>query len=299
MNADAEAMQRHVGKLPPVINILLVLGIGLLLARLVWLFVPAGEDAQWQPRPATGAVSAARSIDINRIVGANLFGQKQVEGQATQPAAQVQETRLNLTLSGVLTTGDPVRARALISSPQDDEKPYAVGDKVPGGASLEEIHPRFVIISRNGRREKLSLTAEEGQVTGAVSDRGGRFRQAAPTPSQATGSAGPSQDVVQELADVREQVLQNPQTASQYVRLQPVYEQGKIKGYRLYPGQEPELFRKLGLQPGEVATSVNGVSLDDPATAFKMLGELANANQVTVTLERGGQSRTVSLSLDQ
>jgi general secretion pathway protein C len=74
---------------------------------------------------------------------------------------------------------------------------------------------------------------------------------------------------------------------------------GQLKGYRVYPGKDRSAFTAAGLRPGDLVTSVNGVQLDDPAKALQMLGDLGQAGQVNLVVERGGQSQNISINLTQ
>ena len=46
------------------------------------------------------------------------------------------------------------------------EEVYAVGDKMPGGIIIEEVHPDHVVLNRGGRLESLQLGKDEdvGQI---------------------------------------------------------------------------------------------------------------------------------------
>jgi len=77
----------------------------------------------------------------------------------------------------------------------------------------------------------------------------------------------------------------------------PVQEQGKLTGYRIYPAGNAPAFAQLGLHPGDVVTAVNGIPLTDPAQSMRILSALKTSEQITVTLQRNGQSQTVPLQL--
>src|SRR6185503_21059375 len=102
-----------------------------------------------------------------------------------------------------------------------------------------------------------------------------------PTASAEEGGATPA------LATVRDEILKDPSKASEYVRIQPANVAGQLKGYRVYPGRDRAAFTAAGLRPGDLVTSVNGVQLDDPAKALQMLGDLSQAGQVNLVVERG------------
>ena len=49
-------------------------------------------------------------------------------------------------------------------------------------------------------------------------------------------------------------------------------------------------FTKLGLMPGDLVTAINGTPLDDPARGMEILQSMNSATDVTVTVERNGQT---------
>jgi general secretion pathway protein C len=75
-----------------------------------------------------------------------------------------------------------------------------------------------------------------------------------------------------------------------------VFANGQQRGYRVYPGRNREQFSKLGLMPGDMVTAINGTPLDDPARGMEILQSMNSATQVTVTVERNGQSTQVNIN---
>ena len=74
---------------------------------------------------------------------------------------------------------------------------------------------------------------------------------------------------------------------------------GELKGYRVYPGRNREQFVALGLKPGDLVTEINGMALNNPAQAMETFRSLANTTQVTVTIDRDGQTQTLTLDSSQ
>jgi general secretion pathway protein C len=48
--------------------------------------------------------------------------------------------------------------------------------------------------------------------------------------------------------------------------------------------------------PGDLVTAINGTPLDDPARGMEILQSINSASEVTVTLERNGQSAQVNIN---
>jgi general secretion pathway protein C len=279
----------YVRYLPPAANLLLVVLIAASLAHIFWLVFPGqGGDAALQAfTPATSNSVQAPRLDIEQIAAAHLFGQYSLSPAGAGGTIDAPETSLSLTLKGIFASANPKASRALIADSSGKQKPYAIGDDVPGGATLNRIQDDRVILERNGRFETLRLERDKGA--------GGSIAESTDTSQNNQAATGQATT----LAALRTEVMNDPGQASQYVRLQPVYTDGKLQGYRIYPGPNRNLFQKVGLRAGELVTSVNGVQLDDAAKAMQLLGDLKDAQELTLTLERAGQTRTVNLSLNQ
>ncbi|MFP5306790.1 MAG: type II secretion system protein GspC [Gammaproteobacteria bacterium] len=282
----AQLYERHGRALPPAVNLLLVLVVAWLLAQLVWALVPVPEAGRWQPPPVEAPKprsAAAQTAGIDKLIAAELFGR--YTPPAVAKVEEAPETRLSLNLLGILAAGDR-ESRALIASSAGDEKPYAIGDSVIAGVTLQAIYPDRVILARAGQFETLRLNKDAPSTAGLTYQ----------PPEPAAGSVGG--DTAQMLSQIREQIMTDPTKASNYLRVQPATVNGQQRGYRIYPGRERDAFQQLGLRPGDLVTAVNGVQLDDNQKALQLLGELSQATAVTLTIERGGQVQTLNLSLN-
>lgn len=127
--------------------------------------VPAAVPLPPAPAPATGTAT-----DPAAIAGWHLFGAPGAGAPDPAPSAEQEssaesaapESTSGLVLTGVAAAGDRQRGRAIIATADGREHKYAVGDALPGDASLHAIEPRRVIIRRAGRYESLSLREEPG-----------------------------------------------------------------------------------------------------------------------------------------
>ncbi|MEQ1438614.1 type II secretion system protein GspC [Fontimonas sp. SYSU GA230001] len=281
----ARIYERHGRGLPAAASLLLVVAVAWQLAGLAWVLAPLPEAARWQAPPVEpvrprAATAGTRSID--GLIAARLFGEYRAGAQDGR-VEEAPETRLSLTLLGILAGDNRKKSRALIGSSSGEEKPYAIGDPITAGTRLQDILPDRVILNRGGKYETLRLNKE------APSKESLTYQ-----PPPTAGSA----ETAQALAQIREEILADPTKAANYLRVQPANVNGQLKGYRIYPGRERETFQQLGLRPGDLVTAVNGIQLDDNQKALQLLGDLSQATAVTLTIERGGQSQTLNLSLN-
>ena len=285
IRALAALYERYGRLLPGLAAALFAILLGRALADLVWALVPLPEGARWRPPPPPAAHAAA-PVDVNAIAAAGLFGKYQAPAAGTA-LLSAPETPLNLVLIGLLADDREQYSRALISQ-NGEEASYAVGDDIARGVTLQAIFPDRVILLRNGRMETLPLDRDRTAPGSPL-----------PGPVQAPPPSASNEDATPPLAQVRDEILKDPGKASEYVRIQPANVAGQLHGYRVYPGRDRGAFTAAGLRPGDLVTAVNGVQLDDPAKALQLLGDLGQAGQVNLVVERGGQSQNISINLSQ
>jgi len=273
-----------------VVNILLVIWLAWLLAGLSWLVLPEPES---QPGPTlTGAPvpvpTSKPRVDERQIAAWHVFGEAGADKPAQKVAAvEAPETSLKLTLRGVFASDDPKDARAIIGDPRGQEKHYAVGDPLPGGAKLSEIYPDRIILERNGRYETLRLPRE---LTSSVVRGNGSTVQSPATSSASNRAAA--------FNRYRSELRQNPAAFLNYVRATPHRgNDGKFMGFQLRPGPKRGALKELGLQPGDIVTAINGVQIDSPAKGMKAMQALGEGANVNVTLLRGGRETSLSFTV--
>jgi len=285
LRAAAALYERYGRALPGVAAAVFAVLLGRVLADLVWAVVPVPESARWHPAPPPPAARVEQGVDVNAIANSGLFGRYQAPPTGNAALLSAPETPLNLVLIGLLADDRQAYSRALISQ-NGQEASYAIGDDVARGVTLQAIFPDRVILNRNGRMETLPLDREH-------------IAPGSSLPAAAAPAAPADDGSAVQLSTIRDEVLKWPSKASEYVRLQPANVAGQLKGYRVYPGRERAAFSAAGLRPGDLVTAVNGVQLDDPAKALQLLGELGQAGQINLVVERGGQSQNISINLSQ
>lgn len=276
--------ERHGRWLTPAVTALLTVLLGWALARLLWSLVPLPESAQWKPAPVVASNSGPRNAggpNVQAIVDAHLFGVYTAPANPSAAALNnAPDTSLNLNLLGILAGSNEDDSRAIIGQQSGEEMPYAIGQDIVAGVSLQAIFPDRVILLRNGSPETLRL------------DKDAPSSATAPVVAENTPGTGG-----QQIGQIREQIMNDPSKAAEFIRVQPATAAGGgTKGYRIYPGKDRALFTASGLRPGDLVTAVNGIQLDDGQKALQTLNDLKGAGSVTLTLERGGQQQTVNVS---
>lgn len=277
------------GQLAKLVNVLLVIWLAWLLARLSWFILPEPEVEPISQRAIVAAPVQRQqpSVDEHQIAAWHLFGVAGEEKPVkTAPVALAPETRLKLTLRGLFASDDSAGGRAIIGDPKGKEESYAVGDPVPGGARLHEIYPDRVILERNGRYETLRLPRDRSSVSSSA-------RRA----TTSTGASGSGSGQAEAFTKYRNEIKQNPAAFLNYVRATPARADGKFVGFRLQAGKKRGALSELGLKPGDIVTSINNVKIDSPAKGMKAMQAMGEGESVNVTLLRGGQEVSMSLTL--
>ncbi len=279
----AQASQR----LPFWVCLVLTVVLAWYLARLVWILYPQPTVADWTPPSPSGTVSSRdrQATDYADLQAAQLFGKANAEPAKAQPVEDVldaPDTRLKLSLRASVASTDDKAAHAIIADDSGKEQPYFIADAIPGGATLHQVHPDRVILNRGGILEALRLPREfSNKNQGRTTSPRRRTAATRPTPT------------------VQEVVQENAASFTEIVRPQPFMPNGQLRGYRVYPGRNRQQFAALGLRPGDLVTEINGMALNNPAEGMQIFRSLGDATQVSLTVERNGQSEVMTLDTSQ
>ena len=276
--------------LPPLVSLVLVVLIGWQIAKMIWMLVPGSAVGIAVPLPDSLPVSnssSGTSTDVTAIAASHIFGIADAEQTGPAPVvAEVEdldETRLQLVLNGTVASDIPNYSVAIISDGGNDQTVYIIGDSVGNNATLHAVYADRVVLNENGRLTSLNLPRE--------------FKDM-PTSSvrRATTSTRQKPDNSQSLQAV---VTQNLTKLTDVIRPTPYRVQGQQVGFRVYPGRDRRQFAALGLRPGDIIKDIDGQALSDASQAMQIFQSLGTAEQVTVTIERNGNSETLTLKTSQ
>ena len=220
---------------------------------------------------------------INNIIGQHLFGRNAEENPSgianTVPNVSIisdlKETKLNLSLNGIIHGKGISDSIAIISNGSDEEKIYSVNDMIVSGATLHSVYPDQVILNSRNGLESLKLPKDNiNKITNPNS-----------LNNISTISVAPLKEFGTKLADT--------------IRPTPYFADGKQTGYRVYPGSDRKQFMALGLISGDLITNVNGESLEDPREAMKIFQSIENDRIVTLTIIRNDESKEILIDSNQ
>jgi len=256
------------------LNLFLAVLLGFFVTR---LFLPQLPIFPTAPPVLKNELNQRVKIDISPLLNRRWFGQL-----PSNPIKNVQlpETALNLTLQGILYSDDPQQTKAIIAGSDNKSALHRIGQTIQG-AVLQEIFPDRVILQRNGNQETLKLKKE----TTTSSE------------SSSQVSSAVSQPQIN-LKDYRQQLIDKPANLSKVVRIKPSETNGKLAGYELNAGNDPQIFQQLGFQNGDIAIKINDIPLDVPTQSFNALQQLSSAKMLKVDILRKGVPQTISINLN-
>lgn len=273
-------------KLPKITFAVISILIAYQAASLSWLFLPAKTDSTIWNRPEVDKQMNKQGVGSNNAAK-NLFGKaekKQIKAIEKTKTENAPKTKLNLTLVGIVAASDPAYSSAIIIY-RGQQGSYFVDSKIDGtSAKVTEIYTDHLILEVNGSSQTLMLDGREYKATNETS-------QNAPQKKSSHERKLVKLD--------RKAILRDPGKLTDYIRISPVRENGKIQGYRVRPGRDRSIFEGAGLISGDIAIELNGVDLTDMKQAFSLMKEFPTMTEMSLTVNRNGQLHELYLSIPE
>lgn len=187
------------------------------------------------------------------------------------------ETTLNLTLTGLISGEN---GRVTIKNASNKQSSYGIGDEITNGVTLKSIFPEYVILSRSGKRERLTFEREDNALA----------EKSKPTSSTTTKTRTKTAPTIKagmsptELFDAIgfEEVKNN---------------KNKTIGYKIpaTPGLD---IRQIGFEPGDLLVRIGGKDLSKKGVSLKQaVFEAALSGNTTAQVTRRGRRMTIRVKL--
>lgn len=226
------------------------------------------------PKPPKPSAKAAFNKDPTAILRRNMFCSTcppildedvTVGGEETVVDVQV-KTSLPIALLAIMYAPPPNGIKWSIAVMRDTEYKtsgaYPVGGKIHG-ATVTEILETRVYLDNDGKSEYIDL-----------------FEAPAPPPSPGVAAAPKETDPFSQELDrgikklgehkyelqrgTLESVLGNMALLSRSARIVPEMKDGKAAGFRLFAVRPEGPFAKIGMQNGDIISSINGLEITSP-----------------------------------
>lgn len=224
------------------------------------------------------------------ILERNLFGAKLASGAPQEEEVPevllAVETKLPLTLLGTVAADDDLISNAaILDRGTRKHQVVFIGDELEthSGVEVVAIQRGTVFLQNGAKRERLDLKDDDGK-SAPKPTRRSRNRKAAARKRPAAKRATIAERIEKLQNDSSERT-----TASLYsqARIVPEWSEGEMVGVRLNQVKPGSLYEKVGIESGDVITSLNGIAIDSPQASSRLLTEFAQAEKFTIELQDG------------
>jgi general secretion pathway protein C len=296
-------------KIARVISALLLGYIAYICAQITWFIAPNGPFENASNVSVNAQVQGAKpsTISLSNVKSLNIFGlysdsPKEVDIAEVE---NVPETRLNLTLSGVVASDDKATSAAVIEN-SGKQDTYSPGEIITGTrAILDSVFNDRVILKHAGQLETLML---DGFDYSEVSNRNKKINAPAVAKEPVKRKSylnSPSiidkrtnKLLSQSAKSFKDDISTDPAKITNYLKISPKRKDGKVIGYRLMPGKKAKFFQDAGLKSGDVAIQMNGYDLTAPSEAAQALSALKQDKEVSLLIDRNGDLTEILFSID-
>ena len=280
----------------------MVVGIAVTLGQSVWSFAVSPDPERATPAPVAQDQRAPRP-GVERIAAMHLFGKPGAGQDSAAALDDTPDTQLNLVLAAVFEASEPSASVAVIGTQGRNAEPYHVGDEIPGGARLAEVHSELVVISRGGVREALRFNDLAPKVATSTANNARPAPPATTTPSPAMEIPTDATDPPRGGPSVRAAVnaygarlRENPEQALEDIGLRPV-SASERQGYRVGSLANVPQLAQTGLQAGDVIVSINGRPVGDVRRDRMQIDTVLAEGAARLEIQRGERRFFIKTSL--
>jgi len=190
----------------------------------------------------------------------------------------------DLAAVGVVLAPSPERSVAILRA-DGRTRVAAVNDEVFGGR-LVAVAADSVTLEFGADRVTVRVSAAPGAAIAA----------AAPPPPRPPSREEPGGRVLEREAVQRRLDLEIPRILAE-TAIRPVTEDGRVIGVRLTRMAANSILTEVGLQAGDVLTSINGTEIDGMGALIGLWPRLQGATDLRADVLRDGRPFKISLSL--
>ena len=255
------------------INALLVLWLVWLAADATWQYFQPAPEAEEKTTVTPPPATTTPEIPVDQMTDLHLFGiADEQEKTNMKRILNAPETKLKLSLKGIVATDDHLDGYAIIQKPDKEERHFKVKDSVYGMATLEEIYIDRVILLRNSGYETLRLPVE--------------FLAGDPFLERQR-----KEEAKRVVSDFRHKLVNRK--GMELIKMfgfDTAYKNGGFIGFtvKIMGEDGARMLEVLGVEEGDLITAVNGKRFSESIEAVQSLTGLKDATEVDVEIERNG-----------
>ena len=248
---------------------------------------------------STTASSSAITQPTFKVSSLELFGRLEVADPLPQ-SIDAPETKLNLELQGIFIAQDAKLSTAIVAQKNKTGELFAIGDKLPGNATLAAVFEDHVLIRRGTRVEKLLFSDSKFQF---VSDR-------SPASTSPRSGGGISDTTRSQLGSAKNSISDKNEPNNNSINNSPIntYQEklrsdlqgtlskagitpvstGESNGYKVGADAQGAI-KQAGLQPGDVILSINGKPVGVASNDSALMAQVMASSRVRVEVRRGAR----------
>jgi general secretion pathway protein C len=206
-------------------------------------------------------------------------------------------SKLPLMLLATMESDDPVYSMAtILQTDTNTLGPYSPNDTIRAGVVLQRVERGRVVFRHGAQLEYIQMGGAAPPppvvVAKPIEEERPRDRKNDREIEGANESIVCDADFKSCTIDKAfvEKLLANPAQLTRQARIVPAVRDGETKGYKFYgirPGSLPKL---LGMNNGDLLTSVNGHQLESLDQAMDLYNKLRRASHLSITIERQGET---------
>jgi len=228
--------------------------------------------------------SAEPRVEVSRILDRNIFDSRAKEAKLRPSGIDVNSqdirpSNMAADLLGTLDFQNSIFSAALIRDRSSNTQNFYRKNDPIQDATVVKIERHRVIIERNGRLEFLELAAAKSSLK--------------PTPVVKAAAAS---EEVKQIDENRFEVsgaslqnyLSDPSLLTSARAVPFTDASGKIVGFKIVDMQESSVFKKLGIQRGDVIKSVNGDPVNGIDKVMQLVTAMRTEKRISLDIERNG-----------
>ena len=288
----------HSRKVATATSILLIVLMSLTVAHTVLFFI----ETMTRPVIILGSTTA-RTNDITRptlkVSSLELFGRLEVSDTLPQ-AIDAPETKLNLELRGIFIAQNVNLSTAIVAQKNKTGELFAIGDKLPGNATLAAVFEDHVLIRRGTRVEKLLFSDSKFQFVSDRSPASTSPRSGGEISDTTRSHLGSAKNSISDKNESNNNSINNSPINTYQEKLRsdlqgtlskagitPV-STGESNGYKVGADAQGAI-KQAGLQPGDVILSINGKPVGVASNDSALMAQVMASSRVRVEVQRGAR----------
>ncbi len=249
--------------------------------------VPAYSPA----RPNTALINTP-TADYSAIKHRNLF-YPMAQQSPSAVAGEIPISSLPYKLVGTILSHNTKESAAILETGAKEQSLYRSNDSLVQGAFITQISRFEVIVSNNGRLERILINF--GDMPAQSGERSGASSGGLPAGSQ-VAMLGENKIVMDKRFFESQKSNMNDLLTN--IRAVPnVAPDGSINGFQVFEIVKDSLYDKIGLKNMDVIQRVNGQPLTSMQGGLDLFNALKNDNHFVIDLTHNSQNKTLTIDV--